>query len=301
MSQANHPSFITLPAPAEHTTVLAFLIKQFPHISQDVWVERMSAGKVFWRDDQGLDSDINRNTPYQPNKTLGYYREVPEEPKVPFKEIIIEHSDHFLIAHKPPFLPVMPGGVFVNECLQERLIKGTGIPDLQAVHRLDRDTSGLVLFSTNPKTRHQYHQLFSERTIKKQYQAIAAVRGDEKIQGQSWHIKNHLKRSTPKFLFENCAETKAGQYAESVIECIEQSSSKALFTLSPITGRTHQLRLHMQHIGFPILNDRFYPTLQPKEPDNYQKPLQLHAKNLSFIDPVSKRELEFISPGSLEI
>ena len=319
MSQANRPSFVTLPSSTKHRTVLEFLAEQFPHIDSNVWKERMMSGKVFWRDShcdsnsgsnsssesgrvsEKSDRVIDETTPYQPNRTLGYYREVTEEPQIPFDEMIVEHNNHFLIAHKPHFLPVMPGGQFVNECLQERLIKRTGIKELQAVHRLDRDTAGLVMFSTNPETRGEYHQLFSEQKIKKAYQAIAKVPDSRSIVGKTWHIKNHVARGELKFRFKNTNDSSQGQYAESLIECVEQNQDLGLFKLSPITGRTHQLRLHMMDIGYPILNDRFYPELQPKEEDNYQSPLQLLAKTLQFIDPLDKKDRTFNSPLSLSL
>jgi len=305
MSQANRPSFITLPASAKYKSVLDFLVEKFPHISATMWKERMKSGKVFWRDSDRDCKDSNRaideTTLFQPNKTLGYYREVTKEPQIPFEETIIEHNDHFLIAHKPHFLPVMPGGVFVNECLQERLIQRTGIKELQAIHRLDRDTAGLVMFSTNPETRGDYHQLFSQQRIHKAYQAIAHVPTSHSMVGKQWHIKNYLTRGKPKFRFINSNDPSQGQYAESLIECLEQNYDHALFKLSPITGRTHQLRLHMMEIGYPILNDRFYPELQPKEKDNFQKPMQLLAKTLQFIDPVDKQERAFSSPFSLTL
>ncbi|GAA4356089.1 pseudouridine synthase [Kangiella marina] len=297
MSQANRPSFIQLPDSDNYATVIDFLVSHFPHISKQTWLQRAANGKLFWKDGASIAID----TQYQANRLVGYYREVVAEPKIPFEETIIESNSHFIIAHKPPFLPVMPGGVFVNECLQERLIKRTGIKALQAVHRLDRDTSGLVLLSTNPDTRHQYHQLFADRTISKRYQAVSNLKSSESIVGKTWQVKNYLRRSVPQFLFENCEDSNEGQYAESHIQCIEQSAKKALFTLSPLTGRTHQLRLHMMSIGFSIENDRFYPTLQPKQPDNYQQPMQLHAKSLAFTDPISGKALEFHSPFSLRL
>ncbi len=247
---------------------------------------------------------IKPDSPYQPG-LIYYHRQVSAEPTIPFSEEIIEHNEHYLIAYKPHFLPVMPTGVFVNECLQQRLIKATGNTELQAVHRLDRDTAGLVLFSTKPDTRHHYHELFGQKKIEKQYQAIAKISEQSSPSvGQKWHIKNYLARSTPKFLFKNLEsadETVKAQYAESLIECTQIKSNKALFKLEPITGRTHQLRLHMQHIGYPILNDRFYPELQPKSADNYEKPLQLLAYCLKFTDPVSQQDVTYHAPVTLEV
>lgn len=297
MTLSKQASKLTLPASKEYSTVLEFLKHKFPHVPTKEWEERILNNKVHWKNGQ----EITIDTPYQANKTLLYYREVSQEPKIPEEETIIFQNNHFLIAHKPHFLPVMPGGQFVNECLQARLISKTGISELQAVHRLDRDTAGLVLFSTNADTRHQYHQLFSDRTITKTYQAIAQTHSSQPLTGKAWHIKNYLKRSNPKFLFEAAPSEETGQYAESQIECLSDDGSLGLFELKPITGRTHQLRVHMQSIGYPILNDRFYPTLQDKQDDDYSKPLKLLAHKLSFNDPISGKDLSFESPHTFEV
>ncbi|ACV26434.1 pseudouridine synthase [Kangiella koreensis DSM 16069] len=305
MSKAYKPSRVTLPLQSSCKSVLSFLVDTFPHVSESEWMSRMAEGKVYWENRVKVPVDAD----YQAGRVLYYHREVEQEPTIPFAEMIIEHNEHFLIAYKPHFLPVMPGGVFVNECLQQRLIDKTGNPNLQAVHRLDRDTAGLVMFSTNPHTRSDYHQLFAQQNIKKHYQAIAKTQAGESLSGKSWHIKNYLARSEPQFIFQNLDTSpddtsphdKDAQYAESLIHCEDDNLQLGLFTLSPITGRTHQLRLHMMSLGFPILNDRFYPSLQPKQADNFSQPLQLLAHKLSFIDPVSKEPRAFTSPVQLEI
>ena len=302
MSISNNASKVTLPSDSSFATVLEFLCHRFPHISAQEWKDRVLGQKVYWQVSTDEDhTPVDIDSAYQAGATIYYYREVEKEPSVPFKEQIIEHNEHFIIAHKPPFLPVMPGGAFVNECLQERLIQRTGIKELQAVHRLDRDTSGIVMFSTSQGTRRNYHQLFSEQKILKEYQAIAKVPASLSIAGKKWHIKNYLTRGKPKFRFKNTNDPSQGQYAESLIECIEQNQDHGLFKLTPITGRTHQLRLHMMEIGYPILNDRFYPELQAKEQENFDSPLKLLAATLSFIDPVSQEELTFKSPTQLKI
>ena len=300
MSQAEKPSFITVPQTSIKQTVVDFLNNTFPHIGLDIWVERVKKQKVFIKETDKSHRKVTLDTKAKPLEVIGYYREVEKEPSIPFDETILELNEHFLIAHKPHFLPVMPGGPFVNECLQQRLIKRTGIKDLQAVHRLDRHTAGLVLFSTNPNSRAQYHQLFSEQKIEKSYHAIAKVSSGLSITGKKWHIKNYLTRGEPKFRFKNTNDPTHGQYAESIIECLEQNNDQALFKLSPITGRTHQLRLHMMEIGHPILNDRFYPSLKNKEQDDYTQPLKLLASTLSFIDPISHESLIFKSAQQLK-
>jgi tRNA pseudouridine32 synthase/23S rRNA pseudouridine746 synthase len=202
------------------------------------------------------------------------------------------------VAYKPHFLAVTPGGIYVNECLQNRLRRSTGIEALQALHRLDRVTAGLVIFSVNPDTRHRYHHLFETRQIHKTYQAIANISDSENLIGQEWEIKNRIVRSEPRFRMR---VTEGEANSHSVIRCLQQSTQKALFELIPITGKTHQLRIHMQALGWPILNDKVYPQLQPRSADNCSTPLQLLAKALQFIDPVTQHPKCFSYDGNLSL
>ena len=167
---------------------------------------------------------------------------------------------------------------------------------MQALHRIDRATAGLVLFSVDPGNRHLYHELFNAKKIHKTYQAIARVSRQENIVGQQWEIKNRIVKSKPRFLMKVVGGV---SNSHSLIRCLEQSDDKALFELNPITGKTHQLRLHMQAIGYPLLNDMFYPTLQPQADDVYSKPLQLLAKKLRFVDPVTDCPRIFVNDRDL--
>ena len=258
---------------------------QFPNIKPQVWQQRMADGKVHWHDG----SLITADSPFKAQQRVYYYREVENEPTIPFAEKIVFQDEHILVAFKPHFLPVTPGGIYINECLQSRLRQKTGLENLQAVHRLDRVTAGLVLFSVNPATRHLYHDLFTTRCINKTYQAIACINPKEdsikQIVGKEWEIKNRIVKSEPRFLMK-MVEGEANSH--SIIRCLQQCNGKALFELKPVSGKTHQLRLHMQALGWPLLNDKYYPELQTESADDYSRPLQLLAKKLRFIDPVTQ-------------
>lgn len=292
---ATQPSTFSLPQINPGVdSVLDYLILKFPHIKADTWRQRIADGKVHWSDG----SLIKANSPYQTQWRVYYYREVDKEISIPFKESIIFQDEHILLAYKPHFLPVTPGGAYINECLQYRLRKTTGLKSLQALHRLDRATAGLVLFSIKPETRHVYHHLFASHQINKTYQAIARVKPDDKLVGQQWGIKNRIIRSDPRFLM---TVAKGEPNSQSFVRCIDQSNDQALFELNPITGKTHQLRLHMQSIGYPIVGDKYYPVLQDKSADNYQKPLQLLAKKLQFIDPITGSNRVFTAQNNLAL
>jgi len=295
MSIAKHPSRLSLPQKNPGvSSVLEYLINQFPNIEPHVWQRRMAEGKVHWHDG----SLITADSPFKAQQRVYYYREVESEPTIPFKEDIIFQDEEILVAHKPHFLAVTPGGIYINECLQSRLRDKTGLENLQAVHRLDRATAGLVLFSVNPATRHLYHNLFETRQINKTYQAIAKIDLKETLVAQEWQVKNRIVKSEPRFLMK-IIEGEANSH--SVIRCLKQTRDKALFELKPISGKTHQLRLHMQALGWPILHDKYYPNLQEESADNYSQPLQLLAKELSFIDPVTQQIRAFTGPTELNI
>ena len=295
MAISEYPSKLSLPQINPGVaTVLEYLVMKFPAIDAQTWRQRIADGKVHCYDG----SLITTQSRFLPQQRIYYYREVDNEPRIPFKETLLFQDQHILLAYKPHFLAVTAGGIYVNECLQNRLRRNTGIDSLQALHRLDRATAGLVLFSVNPDTRHRYHHLFESRQIHKTYQAIANINSDEKLIGQEWVIKNRIVRAEQRFRMR-VIEGEANSH--SVIRCQQQSTQKALFELNPITGKTHQLRLHMQTLGWPILNDKYYPQLQSQSADNYSAPLQLLAKELQFIDPVSQQLRRFSCDRNLSL
>ncbi|MDH5611519.1 MAG: pseudouridine synthase [Gammaproteobacteria bacterium] len=295
MSISKYPSKLSLPQTNPGiSSVLEYLIVKFPNIKPEVWQQRVANGKVHWHDGSLIAAD----TPFQAQQRVYYYREVDIEPVIPFSEKILFQDEHILVAEKPHFLAVAPTGIYVEECLQTRLRKKTGLQNLQALHRLDRPTTGLVLFSVNPDNRHLYHNLFKSHQIHKTYHAIARVNSEENLLGQQWEIKNRIIKSEPRFLMKM---VEGVPNSHSIIRCLQQSGDKALFELKPITGKTHQLRLHMQSLGWPLLNDVFYPALLPRAADNYSCPLQLLAKELRFIDPVTQQSRVFTSNTELRL
>lgn len=286
---AAQASYVVLPKDTHaKQTVLEFLVQKFPHISPDIWLERAKNGKLHWQDGRLIDETSS----YQAGAKVFYYREVPEETKIPFAEKILFQDAHLLIVYKPHFLPVTPSGNYVNECLVHRLRIKTGIADICPAHRLDRETAGVMLFSVNPKTRHLYHELFKLKQIAKSYHALAELSPSviKQISQQGlpliWQVKNRLAKANPSFTMQIID---GEPNSHSVIKLIAVKQNIGLFELSPITGKTHQLRVHMQSLGMPLVNDRFYPILQPKAVDNYNQPLQLLAYQLRFIDPVTQK------------
>jgi tRNA pseudouridine32 synthase/23S rRNA pseudouridine746 synthase len=254
----------------------------------------MADGKVHWHDGRL----INPQTPFVAQQRVYYYREVEREPVIPFAEAIIFQDELILVAYKPHFLPVTSGGEYVEECLQNRLRSKSGNQQLQAVHRIDKGTAGLVLFSVNPNSRQHYHRLFATHQVNKTYQAIASTGNNPPMKNQQWEIKNRLEKTEPRFLMHIVAGL---ANSHSRIRCLHTSAGKSLFELNPVTGKTHQLRLHMQSLGWPLLNDTYYPQLQPSKPDDYSKPLQLLAQQLQFIDPITQQARRFFSNTDLSL
>ncbi len=300
MSISKYPSKLSLPQNNPGTaTVLEYLIMKFPDIAPDIWRLRVADGKVHWHDG----SLITADSPFVTQQRVYYYREVETEASIPFTEDILFQDEHILVAYKPHFMAVTPGGIHIKQCLQNRLRDATGHEDLQALHRLDRATAGIVLFSVNPKTRYLYHELFNSQQIHKTYQAIARLNPNEdgvtpNLSGKSWEVKNRLVKSQPAFLMK-IVEGEANSHSR--IRCLAQSGDKAKFELNPITGKTHQLRLHMQALGWPLLYDKYYPCLQPQSADDYFRPLQLLAKELRFMDPVQQQARVFSCDTELKL
>jgi len=291
-SIAPYLSYVTLPlAEPPFPSMLDFLDRRFSRVGRDVWRSRLERG--FVTDDSGR--PVSMDTPYRVNLRLCYRREVESEPVIPFKEEIVFRDEHFLIACKPHFLPVIPSGPYVNECLLYRLGRNTGIKDLAPVNRLDRETAGLVMFSTCRKTRSLYSDLFRLGRVSKAYEAIGVL--PHAPGRKEWSVESRIVRGEPWFLSKN-EDGKAN--ARTLIRLVDERNGMGCFVLKPFTGKQHQLRLHMTMIGSRIINDFYYPVLQPEPKKGFDKPLQLLAKELSFIDPVSGDERKFLSKRILE-
>jgi tRNA pseudouridine32 synthase/23S rRNA pseudouridine746 synthase len=292
MAIANSPSTVTMPdALPPYPSILAFLIARFPQVSGERWQQRINQGKVL--NDDGL--PVGAETSYTPRRKLYYFRESDQEPVIPFQEIILFQNDEILVACKPHFLPVIPGGPYINECLLTRLQKRTGNPELAPINRIDRETAGLVLFSVKKKNRGIYHDLFMHGAAEKTYEALCHYPQAAQPQRQ-WLVENRIERGSPWFRMQVIA---GDINARTRIKFLEGRGDSARFQLTPITGKKHQLRLHMSGLGFGIINDRYYPDLRPEKDDDSANPLQLIAKDLRFDDPITGRRMEFHSERNL--
>lgn len=291
MGISKHPSIVTMPEVEKpYPSILTFLSRRFAAISLETWEERILEGKVL--NEQG--QNITLDTEYAPLSRLFYFREVISEPCIPFAEKILFIDDEILVACKPHFLPVTPGGRYVDECLLNRLRKSTGIEDLAPLHRIDRETAGLVLFSVNKSSRGLYGTLFMNGQVDKNYQALSSCLAMQDT--ASWQIENRIVRGEPWFRMKSVP---GSVNARSAINLVEVKGETARFTLHPHTGKTHQLRIHMSDLGFGILNDRYYPELEAEREDNFEIPLQLVAQALRFKDPLSGIIREFESERPL--
>ncbi len=291
MGISKYPSIVTMPIiERPYPSILTFLQQRFPSVPTDLWEQRIAEGKVL--DEQY--TPITPDTGYAPGKRIYYFREVVAEKVIPFAEKILFQDDEILVACKPHFLPVTPGGRYVDECLLNRLRSSTGIRDLAPLHRIDRETAGIVLFSVNKRTRSLYSGLFLNGNVEKTYQAISAhiPPGDK----TAWVVEDRIERGEPWFRMKTVPGT---VNARSMIDLVEVKEGRARFQLRPVSGKTHQLRIHMSGLGFGILNDRYYPELQPESEDNFDTPLQLVARMVRFQDPVSGEIREFVSEREL--
>lgn len=288
-------SCVALPA-GPWRTLIDFLEHRFPAIARSEWVTRMANGDV-------VDVEGHPLSPHEACRAharIYYYRTVPAEIPVPFEECLLYQDEQLVVVDKPHFLPVVPSGRYVQETLLVRLKRRLGIDSLSPVHRIDRETAGLVLFCIQPEMRNVYQGLFRQRTVEKCYAAIAPVRDDLEL---PLTYRSRLEEG-PAFM--QMREVPGEPNAETRIELQETRNDIGYFRLYPVTGRKHQLRAHMAALGMPILNDRIYPVLLPDErtPEEmnrqYSMPLQLLAKSLSFMDPVSGTRRSFESRLALQ-
>jgi tRNA pseudouridine32 synthase/23S rRNA pseudouridine746 synthase len=282
------PSRLQLP-PGHWSSLLDGLCARFPRIDRAQWQDRFARGRVQDAQGRALAPDM----PWQVGLEIQYFREVADEPVIPFAETILHLDAHLLVADKPHFLPVTPAGGYVRETLLSRLVARTGNTELVPLHRLDRLTAGLVLFSTQAGTRDAYQRLFRERRIGKTYEALAPA-----LPGLAFPLQRD-SRLVPGEPFFRMAEVPGEPNARSRIELIEAEGPVWRYRLRPETGRKHQLRVHMAMLGAPIEGDDLYPQLRPRPDETVESPLQLLAQGLAFDDPLSGEPRRFSSQRRL--
>jgi tRNA pseudouridine32 synthase/23S rRNA pseudouridine746 synthase len=268
-------SKVTLPAEGWRT-LLDFLCENFKGIPRETWLARMQDGLV--TDANG--KSLSVETAFRAHSIVHYYRALEHETVIPFEEQILFQDDYIIAVDKPHFLPVMPAGKYLQETLLVRLKRKTGLNALTPMHRLDRETAGVMLFVIKPETRGAYQSLFLNKRVQKKYQAIAPY--NEKLVLPLTH-KSHMQVSEH---FMRMQEVAGAPNSETRIELIEHYNGLGRYALTPVTGKKHQLRVHMAALGLPIVNDQIYPEYTASEVERFENPLQLLATQIEFIDPI---------------
>ncbi|WP_445155356.1 RluA family pseudouridine synthase [Arthrobacter sp. Hor0625] len=296
---------LRLPDEGPWETAMDYMMHRWGHIDPQGIADRFDAGEIVGEAGVPLD----RTTPLQRHTFIWYYRSLPPETRIPVELNILHQDEHLLVVDKPHFLPTTPGGTYIQESALVRLRNQLELPDLVPMHRLDRMTAGILLLSTNPETRGRYQVLFEKRRVQKEYECVSAADPAPGHAAVDFPVvvRNRMTKSRSYLL----AEVIDGEpNAETRIERIrtfggpgDASSAapddggprRALYRLEPHTGKTHQLRVHMASLGLGIVNDAFYPELLDKAPDDYARPLQLLARGIRFVDPISGKPVEYRS------
>ncbi|MDP4613053.1 MAG: pseudouridine synthase [Limnohabitans sp.] len=279
--------------PAGHwPNLLDFLAQRMPGIPRSEWAQRLDKGLVLQENGQAAQIDQT----CMAGERFFYYRNVADEPQLPRQAAVVFEDDHLLVADKPHFMPVTPSGPYVQQCLLVQLKRLTGLADLVPLHRIDRETAGLVLFGKRLHERDAYHALFREHRIHKTYHAVAEHRPELTL--PRVHT-SHLAEDPVHFF--KMREVEGEPNSETRIALLRIEGARALYKLEPVSGKRHQLRVHMMSMGLPIEGDQFYPKVLrgPHAPEDFGQPLQLLAHSVEFTDPLSGQARQFTTRQEL--
>ena len=259
------------------------------------WRARMTQGDVVDADGRPLAPDA----PCVAGQVLWYWRRLPPEPRVPFELVLLHRDEHLVVVDKPHFLATLPGGRYLQETVLVRLRRLLGNDDLVALHRLDRETAGVLLFSARPESRDAYHAVLRERRMRKVYEAVAPYRADLALPLTARHRLLDRRGAHHLPVEVTDGEPNADTRIELLRRIDGPDGALAHYRLTPTTGRRHQLRAQLAALGVPIVGDRIYPRLWPEPaaeaPPDYADPLQLLAREVEFVDPLSGLTRRFVS------
>jgi tRNA pseudouridine32 synthase / 23S rRNA pseudouridine746 synthase len=287
MREGVSPSCVALPV-GPWATLLDFLSERLSNVPRSEWAERMAQGLVLLEDGHAVLGD----QAYRHGQRLYYYRHLPAEPALPFTPSTVFEDELLLVADKPHFMPVTPSGQYVQQSLLVQLKRLTGCEDLTPIHRIDRETAGLVVFSKRPQDRNAYQALFRDKAVHKIYHAVAAHQPNLALP----RLHTSRMAEDPEQFFK-MREVPGEANSETRIGLLHHQAQRALYQLEPITGKRHQLRVHMNALGMPIEGDQFYPRVLrgPDEAEDFSQPLQLLAQAIRLTDPVTGKQRVFES------
>jgi tRNA pseudouridine32 synthase/23S rRNA pseudouridine746 synthase len=271
--------------PGDGDTLLDALCARFPSIDRATWASRFTRGRVLDAQGRTLDAQARLDA----GGDVFYYREVADEPVCAGVETLLHVDDDIALVDKPHGLAVMPAGRYARDTLLARLTRRLGIDGIAPLHRIDRDTAGLVMFSLRSESRDAYAALFRERRIRKHYEAVAAP-----LPGLVFPLwrESRIERGSP---FHTMREVDGEPDSRSRIDVLERGIDHWRYALEPLTGRKHQLRVHMAALGAPIANDALYGAAH----GGRGAPLKLLAAGLEFDDPITGGRRSFASGFAL--
>ena len=262
-------------------------------VVEHVDVSRMLLDERFVYDDLRV---VREGDPYAPHTFMWFHRDLRDEAVVPGGLPILHRDERIVVVDKPPFLSTIPRGKHVRQSVVVRLRDELGLPELSPVHRLDRITSGVLLLATERRWRGSYQLLFQRGEVRKTYRALAPWRADLELPVT---VRNHLRKVRGAMQAEVVADAPVN--AETLIELDSRDGDLAVYRLTPHTGKTHQLRMHLHGLGIPIVDDPLYPAVTETSIDDFSRPLQLLASSLEFTDPVDGTSRRFDSVRRLPL
>ncbi|MCW4352326.1 pseudouridine synthase [Hoyosella sp. YIM 151337] len=283
------PARVRIEPGSQATTMFEYLTERFPGTGE-FWVGESSRGHVV--DQHGR--ELSAATPYRPGRIVYYYREPAPEPRVPFELTVLHRDENLVAVDKPHFLATIPRGQHVVETALVRARRQTGNMNLSPAHRLDRMTAGVLVFVAQPTLRQAYQELFAQRAVTKTYEAIAL---HDPAVATPVTVRSRIVKQSGVMV---AREVPGEPNSETHIDLAEVRDRYARYALRPVTGKTHQLRLHMASLGLPIRGDNYYPAYRPAARDDFGDPLRLLAREIAFTDPVTGEPRRFRSSQDLE-
>ncbi|WP_037670567.1 RluA family pseudouridine synthase [Streptomyces griseus] len=273
------PVRVRLPGEGTWATVREHLVDRLTGAGPGAVDGMFDAGLVVGADGRAVAPDAA----YVPGMFVWFHRELPPEVPVPFPLDVVHRDEHIVVVDKPHFLATTPRGAHVTQTALARLRRELGIPALGAAHRLDRLTAGLVLFTVRPEERGAYQTLFRDRRVRKEYEAVAPYDPELALPRT---VRSRIVKERGSL---TAREVEGEPNAVSHVELTEhRADGLARYRLVLATGQTHQLRVHLNALGVPILGDPLYPVVRDPVPaGDFRRPLQLLARALEFTDPVT--------------